>query len=102
MTRSQTDWGTYRGDDGDTSWLAAMISFGAMSELKRRLLGLLAQPMTVDERAAAFAARGYPRRTPQRIRTARKQLVSEGFVVELPERGRSALGGRSRCWQTVA
>ena len=41
----------------------------------------------------------FPQVTPQRIRTARAQLVRDGLVVEAPMLGHSDLGNPASIWE---
>ena len=93
--------GRVRDRDPATSWHVAPILWDDLSELQSVILWLLLTPATGDELVSRYAAAKHPSRTPQRIRTARAQLVAEGLVRAAPEPGRSALGNRATLWQSV-
>lgn len=93
--------GRVRSRDPETSWHVAPIRWDALTELQSAIIWLLLTPATDDQLVSRYAAASLPSRTPQRIRTARSQLVAEGLVCAAPELGRSALGNRATRWQAV-
>lgn len=79
-----------RSRDADTSWIAAAgMSDEAITELQAWILvSLREKPMTdtelVDEHGAAVFTRQIRAASPQRIRTARKELELQQLVKAVP------------------
>lgn len=99
--------GRVRTRDYDTSWLAAvMITSADLSDLKQAILLILKfhGPSTDDEIYAAYLETDAPRRTPQRVRTARHEMTvqhSPALVKEHAELGSSALGNQAERWEVA-
>ena len=92
-----------RSTDAESSWSAAAISHAGAGELRAWVLRYVAAlgPVTDDQIYAAYQAAG-GRRTPQRLRTARMELVHPKHgspkLQEHPIVGTSALGHPARQW----
>jgi hypothetical protein len=105
-----------RSRDPETSWEAAqLIDSDQWPALLHSVLDVVKDigPATDDEIHAEYHRRGYPQRSPQRIRTARKSLTLGGAcdfgrVTKFPpaieaaeSTGRSKLGHASQHWQAI-
>lgn len=55
-------------------------------------------PMTDDELHAAYLTAGYPRRSRQRIGTARCELARHELLIDTGERRPSNMGNPARVW----
>jgi len=92
-----------RSHEAETSWVAATIQPGAAKSVRDSILHILATygPLTDDEIYAQYRADG-GMRTPQRVRTAREELINpkEGrrLIREHHHIGYSALGNAARQW----
>lgn len=95
-----------RSRDPETSWRAARISKRQQGEVKDFIVLILARrgPLTDDAIYRAYRASG-GRRTPQRVRTARAELVNPKYgdpQVQLSAVvGLSEAGGPSQTWEVV-
>ena len=95
-----------RSHDPETSWLAARVSKRRQGEVKDFIVLILARrgPLTDDAIYAAYRASG-GRRTAQRVRTARAELVNPKFgdpQVKLSTVvGLSDAGGESQTWEVA-
>lgn len=65
------------------------------------LSGPLTDDRLVDEVNSLGFLWGWPQRTPQRIRTARNELVKTGRVEWTGQHGKSHNGGKSRTWRAI-
>lgn len=104
-----------RSRDPETSWDAAAIGSDKWTGLLHNVYSIIHDlgPVTHDEIVAEYAARQYPRVTPQRIRTAVHSLVLGGAkdfdrVTQFPPAvkraesfGRTPFGRRSQKWEVV-
>ena len=95
-----------RSRDPETSWEAARITNRRQGEVKDFIVLVLARlgPLTDDAICAAYRASG-GRRTAQRVRTARAELVNPRFgnpQVKLSTvMGLSDAGGESQTWEVA-
>lgn len=108
---SPADYGAYAGRYGGrvrtrdprTSWDVAPIDDDELTALKRAILALLAErPRTDSALIIGYAAAGHPFRTPQRIRTARAELVRKARVRDSGRDAPSPYGNRSTVWEIVS
>jgi hypothetical protein len=68
-----------RSRDNDTAWAAAAgINTADLSKLKVSILRILTDrgPLTDEAIYVEYVKRGYPRRTAQRVRTARHEITT--------------------------
>jgi hypothetical protein len=92
-----------RSHEAETSWAAAAISAATAVSIRDYVLQLLAlgRPLTDDEIYARYRAAGGTR-TPQRLRTAREELVhpkhGQPLVKEHVTVGTSQFGNPARRW----
>ncbi|MEA9983692.1 hypothetical protein [Subtercola sp. RTI3] len=99
--------GRVRSRDADPSWLAAvMITYPELSTLKQDILLILKRrgPSTDDEIFADYQSANLPRRTSQRVRTARHEMTkqaSPALVKEHAALGQSALGNWAEKWEVA-
>lgn len=94
--------GKVRDRDPDTSWnAAAQINTVSWSELQENILAILRDrgPSTDDEIFHEYMVRSLPRRTPQRLRTARQELTLAGAISESNVVGLSRYGNSSKRWE---
>ncbi len=95
-----------RSHDADSSWSAARITRPQQESVKDAILIILGKrgPLTDDEIYYAYRAAG-GRRTPQRVRTARAELVNPKHgrpLVRLSNViGISATGADAQKWEVV-
>jgi hypothetical protein len=71
-----------RSRDNDTSWAAAAgINAAEYTSLKLAILRILTDrgPLTDEAIFVEYVKRGYPRRTAQRVRTARHEITEPRF-----------------------
>jgi hypothetical protein len=94
--------GRVRSDDPTTSWHVARIDDRALSALQATILDLLEWPRTDDELIDAYLAGGHPPRTPNRIRTARAELVSLALVRDTGKTAPSRYGNPSTVWTVTS
>ena len=89
-----------RSRDPETSWSAAEISAANWSELKAAIVLIMATngPLTDEELFDRYVSAGFPTRTPQRLRTARKELQLAGDVLLSDVLGRTRGGYWSQKW----
>jgi|TARA_B100002052_G_scaffold233018_1_gene216003 hypothetical protein len=91
-------------DIGTSSTADLIANPEVLGWVKTAVLRILRQcPRTDDEIIREYNARVphpyFPQVTPQRIRTARAQLVRDGLVVEAPMLGHSDLGNPAAIWE---
>lgn len=95
--------GRVRTRDPQASWDVAPIAAVELTALKRAILALLQErPRTDSALIIGYAAAGHPFRTPQRIRTARAELVREARVRDSGRDAPSPYGNRSTVWEVVS
>lgn len=93
-------------DTGTSSDAADTATSDVLGVVKDHIIALLTEhPRTDDELIAAYSERTgsplWPRVTPQRIRTARADLVRDGQVRASDALAFSDLGNRASLWQAV-
>ncbi|GAB3133644.1 hypothetical protein [Marisediminicola antarctica] len=94
--------GRVRARDPETSWLVAPITPRALSDLQGAIAELLsATPMHDAALVRAYRDRGFPPRSPQRIGTARAELVTRGLVADTGTTALSDYGNASIVWRAV-
>lgn len=90
---------TTRPNQPETSLHAWEIGLDSIGQVQTAVLQLLAQrPMNDDELHAAYLGAGYPRRSRQRVGTARHELAQLSLVVDTGERRASHMGNPARVW----
>lgn len=101
--RERPGEGRARRSDPETSRIAATsITPRDLVGVMRADYELLAvRPMTDDELFAAYLDAGYPRRTRQRIATARSDLTKRGLVRWTGRFGLSLNGKPARVWEVA-
>lgn len=91
-----------RSRDPETSWDAGGIDEEKVSLVSNAILALLSEkPRTDEELFKAYTTRGYPLVTPQRIRSARSQLVRMQKVRSTDTYRPTVLGYKSTVWEAI-
>lgn len=96
--------GKVRHRDPDTSWNVASVDPGSWSSLQTAIVDILREhgPLTDEELHREYLAHAYETRSPQRIRTARKELEVAKIVRRADLVGRTRYGNRSIKWEVAA
>jgi hypothetical protein len=94
-----------RSRDDDTSWAAAAgIDLAGMTRLKLSILRILTDrgPLTDEAIFVEYVKRGYPRRTSQRVRTARHEMTKfEHRVIGTGKSDRLDSGYVGQKWERI-
>ena len=91
-----------RSRDPETSWEVSELRDDVFHGIAADIYWLLAvAPSTDEELYDEYLARGFPARSPQRLRTARSELARQGYVKDSGERRPTKLGNKSIVWAVI-